>query len=43
MPGLHALRHALGYLLGAKDFEPPVNDFNIELGYLYHSPAADAQ
>jgi putative polyketide hydroxylase len=25
--------------LGAKDFEPPVNDFNIELGYLYHSPA----
>jgi 2-polyprenyl-6-methoxyphenol hydroxylase-like FAD-dependent oxidoreductase len=25
--------------LGAKDFEPPVNDFNIELGYLYRSPA----
>jgi 2-polyprenyl-6-methoxyphenol hydroxylase-like FAD-dependent oxidoreductase len=25
--------------LGAKDYEPPVNDFNIELGYLYHSPA----
>ena len=25
--------------LGAKDFEPPVNDFNIELGYLYRSRA----
>ena len=25
--------------LGAKDFEPLVHDFNIELGYLYHSPA----
>lgn len=25
--------------LGAKDFEPQVNDFNIELGYLYHSRA----
>ena len=25
--------------LGAKDFEPQVNDFNIELGYLYHSSA----
>src|SRR5262245_5113893 len=25
--------------LGAKDFEPPANDFNIELGYLYRSPA----
>jgi FAD binding domain len=25
--------------LGAKDFQPPANDFNIELGYLYHSPA----
>jgi hypothetical protein len=25
--------------LGAKDFEPAANDFNIELGYLYHSPA----
>ena len=25
--------------LGAKDFQPQVNDFNIELGYLYHSPA----
>ena len=25
--------------LGAKDFEPQVNDFNIELGYLYHSQA----
>jgi hypothetical protein len=25
--------------LGAKDFEPPVNDFNIELGYLYRSQA----
>ena len=24
--------------LGAKDFEPPANDFNIELGYLYRSP-----
>jgi len=25
--------------LGAKDFEPQVNDFNIELGYLYRSAA----
>jgi len=25
--------------LGAKDYEPQVDDFNIELGYLYHSPA----
>jgi putative polyketide hydroxylase len=25
--------------LGAKDFQPPANDFNIELGYLYKSPA----
>ena len=25
--------------LGAKDFQPPASDFNIELGYLYHSPA----
>jgi putative polyketide hydroxylase len=25
--------------LGAKDFQPPANDFNIELGYLYNSPA----
>lgn len=24
--------------LGATDFEPPANDFNIELGYLYRSP-----
>ena len=29
--------------LGAKDYEPPVNDFNIELGYLYHSPAIVAE
>jgi 2-polyprenyl-6-methoxyphenol hydroxylase-like FAD-dependent oxidoreductase len=29
--------------LGAKDFEPPVNDFNIELGYLYRSPAVIAE
>jgi hypothetical protein len=29
--------------LGAKDFEPPVNDFNIELGYLYHSSAIVAE
>ena len=29
--------------LGAKDFEPPVNDFNLELGYLYHSPAIVAE
>jgi putative polyketide hydroxylase len=29
--------------LGAKDFEPPVSDFNIELGYLYHSPAIIAE
>ena len=25
--------------LGANDFQPPANDFNIELGYLYRSPA----
>jgi 2-polyprenyl-6-methoxyphenol hydroxylase-like FAD-dependent oxidoreductase len=25
--------------LGAKDFQPQANDFNIELGYLYRSPA----
>lgn len=25
--------------LGAKDFQPLANDFDIELGYLYHSPA----
>jgi 2-polyprenyl-6-methoxyphenol hydroxylase-like FAD-dependent oxidoreductase len=25
--------------LGAKDFQPSANDFNIELGYLYRSPA----
>jgi 2-polyprenyl-6-methoxyphenol hydroxylase-like FAD-dependent oxidoreductase len=25
--------------LGAKDFQPLVNDFNIELGYVYRSPA----
>ena len=24
--------------LGAKDYEPPVDDFDIELGYLYRSP-----
>ena len=29
--------------LGAKDFEPPANDFNIELGYLYRSPAILAE
>ena len=29
--------------LGAKDFEPPANDFNIELGYLYRSPAICAE
>jgi putative polyketide hydroxylase len=29
--------------LGAKDFEPPANDFNIELGYLYGSPAVVAE
>jgi 2-polyprenyl-6-methoxyphenol hydroxylase-like FAD-dependent oxidoreductase len=29
--------------LGAKDFEPQVNDFNIELGYLYNSPAIVAE
>src|SRR6516225_9635162 len=29
--------------LGAKDYEPQVNDFNIELGYLYHSPAIVAE
>ena len=25
--------------LGAKDYQPVAQDFNIELGYLYHSPA----
>ncbi len=29
--------------LGAKDFQPPVNDFHIELGYLYRSPAIVAE
>ncbi len=29
--------------LGAKDFEPPAHDFNIELGYLYRSPAVCAE
>jgi 2-polyprenyl-6-methoxyphenol hydroxylase-like FAD-dependent oxidoreductase len=29
--------------LGAKDFEPPAADFNIELGYLYCSPAICAE
>ena len=29
--------------LGAKDFEPVANDFNIELGYLYCSPAICAE
>jgi putative polyketide hydroxylase len=29
--------------LGAKDFEPPAADFNIELGYLYRSPAICAE
>ena len=29
--------------LGAKDFQPPANDFNIELGYLYRSPAIMAE
>ncbi len=29
--------------LGAKDFQPPANDFNIELGYLYRSPAIRAE
>ncbi len=29
--------------LGAKDFEPLAPDFNIELGYLYRSPAAVAE
>ncbi|HEY6704448.1 MAG TPA: FAD-dependent monooxygenase, partial [Xanthobacteraceae bacterium] len=29
--------------LGAKDFEPIANDFNIELGYLYCSPAICAE
>lgn len=29
--------------LGAKDFEPPADDFNIELGYLYRSPAICAE
>jgi putative polyketide hydroxylase len=28
--------------LGAKDFQPPADDFNIELGYLYRSPAVVA-
>ncbi len=29
--------------LGAKDFEPQANDFNIELGYLYRSPGIIAE
>ncbi len=29
--------------LGATDYEPQANDFNIELGYLYHSPAVVAE
>ena len=29
--------------LGAKDFEPLAHDFNIELGYLYHSSAVIAE
>jgi putative polyketide hydroxylase len=29
--------------LGAKDFQPVANDFDIELGYLYQSPAVIAE
>ena len=29
--------------LGAKDYQPPADDFNIELGYLYRSPAVVAE
>ena len=29
--------------LGAKDFQPLANDFNIELGYIYRSPAVIAE
>jgi putative polyketide hydroxylase len=29
--------------LGAKDFQPIADDFDIELGYLYHSPAVIAE
>ncbi len=29
--------------LGAKDFQPLANDFNIELGYIYRSPAIVAE
>lgn len=29
--------------LGAKDFQPLANDFNIEVGYLYRSPAVIAE
>ena len=29
--------------LGAKDYEPPANDFNIELGYLYRSSAIHSE
>jgi hypothetical protein len=29
--------------LGAKDYQPPADDFNIELGYLYRSPAVAAE
>jgi putative polyketide hydroxylase len=29
--------------LGAKDFQPLANDFNIELGYIYRSPAVVAE
>jgi 2-polyprenyl-6-methoxyphenol hydroxylase-like FAD-dependent oxidoreductase len=29
--------------LGARDYQPPADDFNIELGYLYRSPAVMAE
>jgi 2-polyprenyl-6-methoxyphenol hydroxylase-like FAD-dependent oxidoreductase len=29
--------------LGAKDYQPPADDFNIELGYLYRSPVVVAE
>lgn len=38
--GLTAIiRYRAGMYLGAKDFQPLASDFDIELGYLYRSPA----
>ena len=37
--GLHALRHAFGDVSRGEGFPAAGNDFNIELGYIYRSPA----